>query len=443
MRKYHLYLLIVLFLLFVPAYTAQAADTVTVTLPDFPIKLNTIAIDNAHRQYPFIQYQELTYFPLTAEDCNFMGLKAQWQQEQGLVITVDSTTFVADYKPQNTGVANPHKDVARIADFSVTVCGQPVDQANTEYPFLIYRDVTYCPLEYEYAFSAFKWAYSFHPADGLQIACNYPIDPQRVQRQTQPADFAKITISTATIMNHMNQFMPSVHSSLRIEGQIQPQRTLQDQLLYLRVLDSKNQIVSDNISVAAPLAYFPNGQGQCLYFVAGGPWDSSYQYQFFLRNIWEKSTYLDQYLSTLDHFDFTWMASFTDNFFTQDRRRDCRTGTILLANGDTRAVTLTALDIKLTIEQVTTEGQTIPIVNYKMPVQPLTIPGKTAYNGSFPEWPYCDAQGKIVTSGDYRYTVTIQPFSYRFAGDETTHTVTLEELQKLGFNHTYRRTLTD
>ena len=57
-----------------------SAAAVKVTLPNFPITLNGVAIDNAYRQYPIITYEGITYFPLTYNDCRFLGLTTSWDE---------------------------------------------------------------------------------------------------------------------------------------------------------------------------------------------------------------------------------------------------------------------------------------------------------------------------------------------------------------------------
>ena len=68
----YLFLLMFLMLIFicVQATTVYAAE-VTVSLPTFDVTMNGVKIENEFRQYPFIVYKDITYFPMTYFDIRF------------------------------------------------------------------------------------------------------------------------------------------------------------------------------------------------------------------------------------------------------------------------------------------------------------------------------------------------------------------------------------
>ena len=141
----------VLFLALACPTQVWAAESAAVTLPDFAVTLNGVAIDNAHRQYPLLVYKGMTYFPLTYDDSRFLGLETGWTEETGL--TVERTNVSAVYKEALTG-SNSRSLKARTVDFPVTVNGEKA-QADGTYPFLSFRGVTYIPLTWHYCTELF------------------------------------------------------------------------------------------------------------------------------------------------------------------------------------------------------------------------------------------------------------------------------------------------
>lgn len=145
-----------------------AADKkVAVKLPNFPITLNGSKVDNWQRQYPLIIYKDITYFPMTYHDCRFLGLETNWDGKTGLKIAKTNVTaaFREDYKKTK----NLARYTATIASFPIKANGKIIDNAQEEYPLLLFRDVTYFPLTWRFAVDEFGWDYSFDSKEGLSI----------------------------------------------------------------------------------------------------------------------------------------------------------------------------------------------------------------------------------------------------------------------------------
>jgi hypothetical protein len=59
-----------------PSGHSQAADvSVRVTLPDFAVNLNGHTVENQFREYPLLDYHDITYFPMTWYDSRFAQQK--------------------------------------------------------------------------------------------------------------------------------------------------------------------------------------------------------------------------------------------------------------------------------------------------------------------------------------------------------------------------------
>lgn len=156
--------------LFAPACRAQGLK-VAVVLPDAAVTINGTEIDNNYLKYPLIEFKNITYFPMTYNDCRFLGLESYWEgAAKGL--TLEKTGVTAAYNPCRTSVKNRRDQTAAIAGFPVAINGKAIDNRREEYPLLSFRDVTYFPLTWRYGVDEFGWDYSFDKSRGLVINSN-------------------------------------------------------------------------------------------------------------------------------------------------------------------------------------------------------------------------------------------------------------------------------
>ena len=145
---------------------AMAAN-VQATLPTFPVTLNGTAIDNSYRQYPLLVYNNITYFPMTYYDCRFLGVETEWTQANGLKI--EKASLTGAYHADNSNKKNGKTATAQVATGKITVNGKTIANSKEKYPLLVYRDVTYFPLTWNYAVNEFGWQYSYDNQKGLVI----------------------------------------------------------------------------------------------------------------------------------------------------------------------------------------------------------------------------------------------------------------------------------
>ena len=149
------------------ALPAEAAKTVSVTLPTFDVTLNGTVIENENRQYPLLVYKDITYVPMTYHDCRFLGLETTWNQQEGLGIHKSDLTGA--YYEDTATKQNSKRANAQIASGTIKVNGKQIDNASEPYPLLLYRDVTYFPLTWRFAVNEFGWQYQFDSKSGLLI----------------------------------------------------------------------------------------------------------------------------------------------------------------------------------------------------------------------------------------------------------------------------------
>ncbi len=148
------------------------ATEVTVTLPTFDVTINEIAIENEYRQYPFIVYKDITYFPMTYFDSRFLGLVTEWDNLKGLEIY--HTTEEVEYEPYKQNWRNSNKYTSSIPKFNIVVNGKEINNSAEKYPLLSFRNVTYFPMTWRFAVDEFGWKYSFTSEDGLKINSTPP-----------------------------------------------------------------------------------------------------------------------------------------------------------------------------------------------------------------------------------------------------------------------------
>ncbi|MBO5430281.1 MAG: hypothetical protein J6A10_10055, partial [Peptococcaceae bacterium] len=95
-------------LLFGGANSAEAAQTVQVTLPSFDVTLNGQTHSNTYSKYPFIVYKDITYFPMTYYDSRLLGLTTAWSAEEGLAIAKQDG-YISEYLREVNGTKNKIK----------------------------------------------------------------------------------------------------------------------------------------------------------------------------------------------------------------------------------------------------------------------------------------------------------------------------------------------
>lgn len=145
-----------------------ASDSVNITLPNLKVTINGQVVNNDYCKYPLIVYKDITYFPMTFNDCRFLGIESTWTGDKtGLL--VGSTSVTAAYNPYLSSAKNRRNYTAKIVNFPVKVNGKAIDISKEEYPLLSFRDITYFPMTWKYTVDEFGWDYKFNYKNGLVI----------------------------------------------------------------------------------------------------------------------------------------------------------------------------------------------------------------------------------------------------------------------------------
>lgn len=146
--------------------------SVKVTLPSFKVSLNGHVVENQYREYPLLVYRGITYFPMTWNDTRMLGLEAIWSQTAGLSIKQSQVT--SSYASYKSGSRNASSNSAQISTSTITVNGKVIHNSKEQYPLLNFRNITYFPLTWRFAYEEFGWDYKWNAASGLSITSHNP-----------------------------------------------------------------------------------------------------------------------------------------------------------------------------------------------------------------------------------------------------------------------------
>ncbi len=147
----------------ISCFTVKAApeQTVTFTRPSFDIVINGYVVDteaNKYREYPFYVYNDITYFPMTYNDCATLGLMNTWTSTEGNAITYGYDC--AEYLPNISRSAKPLTAKATLATGRITVGGVLFVNAFEQYPVYNCNNVLYFPMTWSWT-RQFGWTNTF------------------------------------------------------------------------------------------------------------------------------------------------------------------------------------------------------------------------------------------------------------------------------------------
>lgn len=173
MKQKMIIIMIILSLCAVPtgfANQTKQTNWVQVEIPSFPVTVNTMKINSANEKYPLIVYKSITYFPLTYQYAKVLGINLNWDAKEGLSIRKGEPTsqeLIAEKGEYNW---SNQKYQATLPAFSIFVNQIKVNNAKEVYPFLIFRDITYMPMTWQYTNKELMLETSFDRVTGFRVA---------------------------------------------------------------------------------------------------------------------------------------------------------------------------------------------------------------------------------------------------------------------------------
>ncbi|MBQ8807911.1 MAG: leucine-rich repeat domain-containing protein, partial [Clostridia bacterium] len=138
--------------------SSQEQSDLTAYLPACKVTLNGREIENTYRQYPFLQYRNIVYFPMTYFDCRFLGVETFWD-DYNYKLTVKKSDECGEYYPYTSNEKNADSYTIEKYYNSLNVNGKDIITANDPYVPIKFRDVIYFPLTWRFAVEEFGWDY--------------------------------------------------------------------------------------------------------------------------------------------------------------------------------------------------------------------------------------------------------------------------------------------
>lgn len=167
MKKVFLFAVVLIFILSTQVY---ASDKVTVQIPNFDITINDVIFDNENAAYPFITYKGITYFPLTYNLCSKIGMTTSWNSEKGLYIARYSQDIYSDDNEISGNYKKGRYYTASIPKYPVVFNGININsEKQYEYPVLNFKNITYLPMTWDYAYNELGLDVEWDSKKGLSL----------------------------------------------------------------------------------------------------------------------------------------------------------------------------------------------------------------------------------------------------------------------------------
>ncbi|SFK93546.1 hypothetical protein SAMN03159341_102249 [Paenibacillus sp. 1_12] len=135
-----------------PPKEVVPAGQLKVTIPAYKVYVNNQQVFSNTSKYPVFEYKDITYFPMTYNFTQALGLETNWDDEVGF--SIRKTSNKAGKLSFDSGVPTD-KLYAKMPDFNIFVNDDWLDNGNEEYPILVLNDVTYFPMTWNFAVEEF------------------------------------------------------------------------------------------------------------------------------------------------------------------------------------------------------------------------------------------------------------------------------------------------
>ena len=160
------FLTVILIFLIVFTNISFAAGEYEFIKPRFDIVINGVKVENSNTTYPLFLYNNITYIPMTWNNSKSLGLRVTFDKEN---IYINSTNEGYKFVNSSNDTINQEKFYASLPKRNIFVNNVRMDNMNSKYPILIYKDILYFPLTYHYIHDVFKFEISYSNDVGLTI----------------------------------------------------------------------------------------------------------------------------------------------------------------------------------------------------------------------------------------------------------------------------------
>lgn len=164
--------MIVLSLFYVPtgfANTFKPGGAVQVSIPSFETTVNQVKVDNTKEKYPLIVHNDMIYFPLTYNYSNALGMDLKWSAKDGLSIDNNQSGPLDLVSDRGVTNSTTQKYQATFPIFNIYINQKKVVQEKEDYPFLLFRNITYMPMTWRYGITELGLDVSFDNKNGFRL----------------------------------------------------------------------------------------------------------------------------------------------------------------------------------------------------------------------------------------------------------------------------------
>ncbi|WP_347450736.1 hypothetical protein [Acetoanaerobium noterae] len=116
-------------------------------IPNFSVKINGTEINNSSSEYPVLNYNNITYIPLTSDLLTYLDISYDWNNPNGIIVNrtsqaVNKGAFVSAFN-NGYSVKGQSKSISKVGK-AMIINGTTVD--SSQYPIINFAGVNYLPL---------------------------------------------------------------------------------------------------------------------------------------------------------------------------------------------------------------------------------------------------------------------------------------------------------
>ena len=230
---------------------ASLPEFINAVIAPIQLRINQKDIDGSRALYPLLFYNNITYIPLTYNLCRALGLESTYDAVYGLKISPDMSIpleklqqdlLPEEAKDQSLGEPAPSTRVVR----AVYLAGQEIDNSKQEYPLILFRDITYLPLTWNFIHDILHIDYVFtnNPEQKLLELVRpipYSSIPDRQLPQILLASRTKVTGTPLSVTTMVYEGNRLVERSIE---RYQPSTRLVWQSIYDVVYNTETHLLS-------------------------------------------------------------------------------------------------------------------------------------------------------------------------------------------------------
>jgi hypothetical protein len=158
------------------------SNNISVKLPTYKICINNQEIQSSYAQYPFLNYNNITYLPLTWDYCQALGINMYFD-----TYTYIYSSKASDYETINVIVTDTKNKSSYTVEkkTNINLYGNFIFSSD-KYPFFSFRDIIYIPLTFDVS-TKLNLSTVWDNNTGLSVSKN--IDYNRATYLLKPGEY--------------------------------------------------------------------------------------------------------------------------------------------------------------------------------------------------------------------------------------------------------------